>query len=222
MARFLPWLDDHLQPDFRLLFELLSLLFHFVLHSTLRHTAAGFGTLFIPRGYYKKVWYWSISAKELSVTGMLLRCYMGTNNDRSITACCGAISPMSWWSFATGFQIIVWTIVTTFSFCTTLHTKACRGGFWHFVYPKKISQKSVVLISQGTNNERTVTTWYGVISPMSWWSFAPDFGLLFQLLSLLFHFVLHSTIRHAVAGFGTLSIPRGYYKKKYGIDQPRN
>ena len=80
--------------------------FFILYYSTLRHAAAGFGTLSIPRRYYKKVWYW-IS--------------QGTNNDRSVTACCGAISPMSWWSFATRFQIIVWTIVTTFSFCTTPH-----------------------------------------------------------------------------------------------------
>ena len=44
--------------------------FFILFYSTLRHAAAGFGTLSIPRGYYKKVWYWS--AKELIMTGLFL------------------------------------------------------------------------------------------------------------------------------------------------------
>ena len=44
--------------------------FFILYYSTLRHTAAGFGTLSIPRRYFKKVWYWL--AKELIMTGLLL------------------------------------------------------------------------------------------------------------------------------------------------------
>ena len=65
--------------------------FFILYYSTLRHAAAGFGTLSIPRGYYKKVWYWS--AKELIMTGLFLHVLVQFSHELMII--CNQISDYS-------------------------------------------------------------------------------------------------------------------------------
>ena len=88
-------------------------------------------------------------------------------------------------------------------FYSTLRHAA--AGFGTLSIPRGYYKKSVVLISQGTNNDRTVSARCGAVLPWVDDHLQPDFRLLFELLSLLLHFV-HT--KHAAAGFGTLSIPR--------------
>ena len=83
--------------------------FFILYYSTLRHAAAGFGTLSIPRGYYKKVWYWS--AKELIMTGLFLHVVMQFSQP--------------------DFGLLFELLSLLFHF---VHTKHATVRFWHFVY----------------------------------------------------------------------------------------